>query len=245
MILKKVIAAIIIEIAYAVFTRTWLREHAQGVELELVISALRLVTAAAYWLLFRDLILSRPTRGNSLRSPLVLTGAAAVLAIPFLFRGWSPGGGLGTALVFALTSIVVGLREELLYRAVLINLLQPRVGLPGAVVLSTVLFLVYHYGALPVAALPITEVICMSLLLGIVYTHSGSLAFVIALHSLYDGIWFFGPYMAAPLPDVWRPVFLLTGLALVFMWGRQFGHAQAAVPADAAASRQRAKPVGS
>ena len=232
MILKKVLAAIVIEIAYAVFTRTWLREHSQGVELELAISALRLVTAAAYWLLFRDLILSRPTRRSSLRSPLVLAGAAVVLAIPFLFRGWEPGGGLGTALVFALTSIVVGLREELLYRAVLLNLLQPRVGLPGAVVLSTVLFLIYHYGALPVAALPIIEVTCMSFLLGIVYAYSGSLVFVAVLHSLYDGIWFFGPYLAAPMPDVWRPAFLLTGLALVLMWARQFGHAQAAAPAQ-------------
>jgi membrane protease YdiL (CAAX protease family) len=214
-----------------VFTRTWLREHAQGVELELAISALRLVTAVAYWLLFRHLILSRPTRRSSLRSPLVLAGAAAVLAIPFLFRGWSPGGGLGTALVFALTSVIVGVREELLYRAVLINLLQPRVGLAGAVALSTVLFLIYHYGALPVATLPIIEVICMSLLLGIVYAHSGSLVFVGALHSLYDGIWFFGPYLAAPMRDAWRPVFLLTGLMLVLMWVKQLGHAQTAVPA--------------
>jgi membrane protease YdiL (CAAX protease family) len=217
---KSIIAAIIVEVAYAVFTRTWLPKHAQGVELELAISALRLVTAGVYWLLFRDLILSRPARSHLLRSPLVLTGAAVVLSIPFIFRGWSPGGGLGTAVVFALTSIIVGLREELLYRAVLMNLLQPRMGVVGSVVLSTVIFLVYHYGALPVAALPAIEVVCMSLLLGIVYGYSGSLAFVVALHSLYDGIWFFGPYMAAPPPDVWRLPFLLTGLALVVVWAR-------------------------
>jgi membrane protease YdiL (CAAX protease family) len=141
-----------------------------------------------------------------------------VLAIPFLFRGWDPGGGLGTAVVFALTSVIVGLREELLYRAVLINLLQPRVGLHGAICLSTVVFLLYHYGALPLAALPAIEVVCMSLLLGIIYAYSGSLLFVIALHSLYDGIWFFGPYTTAPLPDIWRLPFLLSGLALIVLW---------------------------
>ena len=111
-------------------------------------------------------------------------------------------------------------RQDGIHRTLTINLLQPRVGLLGAVVLSTTPFLVYHYGELPVAPLPIIEVVCMSLLLGIVYAQSGSLLFVIALHSLYDGIWFFGPYVATPLLDVWRPLFLFTGLGLVLMWGR-------------------------
>src|SRR5688500_4860135 len=109
--IAKLVTALIIEIAYAVFTRTWLRAHLNGVELELATSAVRLVTAGAYWLMFRDVIMSRPARANALRRPLVLAGVATVLVIPFLFRGWSPGGGLGTAVVFALTSIVVGLRE--------------------------------------------------------------------------------------------------------------------------------------
>ena len=216
----RIVAAVVTEVAYAVLTRAWLPQHLRGVELELAISAFRLATAGVYWLLFRDVIFSRTKRAYLLRSPLVLTSAAVVLAIPLIFRGWNPGGGLGTAVVFALTSIIVGFREELLYRAILINLLQPRVGVLGAVVLSTVVFLVYHYGALPIAALPAIEVICMSLLLGIVYVYSGSLAFVVVLHSLYDGIWFFGPYIAAPPPDVWRLPFLLTGLALVVVWAR-------------------------
>lgn len=55
-------------------------------------------------------------------------------------------------------------------------------------------------------------------LLALIYTRSGSLFFVVALHSLYDGIWFFGPYLAAPLPDIWRPAFLLAALALVSLW---------------------------
>lgn len=107
-----------------------------------------------------------------------------------------------------------------MYRAVLINMLQPRVGVLGAILISTVLFLVYHYGALPLAPLPAIEVVCMSLLLGIVYTYSGSLLFVVALHSLYDAIWFFGPYVNPPLPDVWRPAFLFAGVALVVIWAR-------------------------
>lgn len=218
----KVFIAAIIEIAYAVFTRTWLREHLQGIELELVVTALRAATAVAYWLLFRNLILSRGRRTGSAKLPLVLAGAATALAIPFLFRGWSPGGGLGTALVFAFTSVVVGLREELLYRAVLLNLLEPKVGTPGALLLSTGLFVIYHYGALPVTVLAFTEVICMSLVLGLIYVKTGSLIAVVALHSAYDAVWFFGPYLDMPLPDTWRPAFLLTALALVFLGAWRF-----------------------
>lgn len=87
----RIVSAIIIEVAYAVFTRAWLPKYAQGVELELGISAVRLLTAGAYWLLFCDLILSRPTRNDSLRSPLVLASVAVVLAIPLLFRGRAAG----------------------------------------------------------------------------------------------------------------------------------------------------------
>jgi membrane protease YdiL (CAAX protease family) len=226
--LVKVGAAVIIEIAYALFTRTWLRAHFEGVALELLVSAVRVATAAAYWLMFRDLILSRRPRPGTLRHPLVLAGAAAALAIPFLFRGWSPGAGLGTAVVFASTSVIVGLREELLYRAVLFNLLEPRVGLAGTVVLSTVLFVVYHYGALPVAPLVIAEVAIMSLVLGLIYARSGSLLAVIALHSVYDGVWFFGPYLNPPLADAWRPAFLLAALVLVFLWLWRIGQAEPA-----------------
>jgi len=233
MIRAKVCAAVIIEIAYAVFTRTWLRQHAQGVELELLTSALRIVSAAAYWLMFRELVLGRPLYTASLRHPLVLAAAAAVLATPFLSVGWSPDGGLGAAVVFALTSVIVGVREELLYRAVLFNLLEPRMGLAGTVALSTGAFLVYHYGALPVAPPVIAEVVIMSVVLGLIYARSGSLLVVTAMHATYDGIECFGAYLNPPIPYSWRPAFLLMALVLVFLWLWRVGQARPPVSGDA------------
>jgi len=233
----KLAVAAALEIAYAIFTRTWLREHLQGAQLEVAVSACRVATIVVYWALFRELIQSRPKALASLQHPLVVAGIAVALAIPFLFQGWSPGGGFGTALVFALTSVVVGLREELLYRAVLINLLQPRIGVAGALFCSTALFIVYHYGALPVTWLALTEVTSLSLLLGLIYVRSGSLLTVVAFHSIYDGTWFFGPFRAIPLSDQWRPAFLLSALALVVAWWR-FG-AQQGAPADVLAPRAR------
>lgn len=116
---KKVTVAVIVEIGYAIFTRTWLSKHVQGTELELLTTALRIVTAGIYWFLFRELIAARSSATSSFRSPFLLASVVSVLAVPILFRGWSPGGGAGTAIIFALTSFVVGFREEILYRAVL------------------------------------------------------------------------------------------------------------------------------
>ena len=103
----KVILAAAVEVTYAVVTRTWLRQELDGAYLELAISAFRVATIVVYWGLFRDLVRSRATAPATLRHPLLVAGVAIALAIPFLFRGWSPGGGFGTALAFALTSVVV------------------------------------------------------------------------------------------------------------------------------------------
>ncbi len=218
----KVIIATVVELTYAVITRTWFRQHLDGVALELAVSAFRVATIVVYWGLFQGLVRSRAKASHALSHPLLVISVVIVLAIPFLFQGWSPGGGLGTAIVFALTSIVVGLREELLYRAVLLNLLQPRIGVVGALLCSTAIFIAYHYGAQPFTVLWLTECTCISLLLGLVYIRSGSLLTVAAIHALYDGIWFFGPYLNTPIPDVWRPVFLCSALAVVIAW-RRFG----------------------
>ena len=219
----KILVAVVIEIAYAVLTRGWLRSQLAGVELELVITVFRLVTAGAYWLLFRDLILGRYRSPGAMRHPLIITGVIVMLLIPFLFQGWDPGGGPFVSLVFALTSIIVGLREEMLYRAVLFNLLEHRIGTFRTLLVSTALFVVYHYGALPFTPLILTEIVCLSLILGLIYLKTGSLFIVIVLHSGYDAIWFFGPYIDMPLPDNYRPAFLVPALFLVFLGTWRFG----------------------
>jgi membrane protease YdiL (CAAX protease family) len=232
----RIIIAIALEVTYAVVTRTWLRQQLDGVHLELAVSAFRVAAIIAYWALFRELIRSRPGTPSTLRQPLLGAGVAVALAIPVVFHGTLPAGSFGTALVFALTSIVVGLREELLYRAVLLNLLQPRLGTAGALLCSTALFVVYHYGAFPLTWLAVTEVSCMSLLLGLVYVRSGSLFTVAVIHSIYDGLWCFGPYLNPSLPNAWRPMFLIPALALVLAWWR-FGALQSRPVAQAAGRR--------
>jgi hypothetical protein len=117
-----------------------------------------------------------------------------------------------------------------LYRGVLQNLLQRRLGLLRALLLlCTAAFLVYHHGALPLAMLPVIEVTSMSLLLGLVYAGTGSLLFVAAVHAFYDGIWFFGPYLSPPLPDDCRPLFLVGALAPIVVWAESCAGLQLAL----------------
>lgn len=233
---KRVVLAAAVEIAYAVFTRTWLTRHFHGIELELLITSIRIVTAVFYWNIFREVVRARTPSHSSLRQPFVWVGIVSVLAIPVLFRGWSPGEGIGTAMLFALTSFVVGFREELLYRAVVINLLQPRYGALGSLVISTVLFTAYHYGTWAFSWLIVAEIVGMSIILGLLFIYSGSLIAVAIIHGVYDAIWFFGPFLATPISDAWRLAFLLAGIVFVYLWATHVGQAAQVIRAAPAAA---------
>lgn len=216
----KVMIAVAVEIAYAAFTRTWLHQQLDGAYLELSVSAFRVVTIVVYWMLFRDLIGARPKALRTLYHPLFGASVLVAMVVPLVFQGWPPGGGIGTTVVFVLTSFIVGFREELLYRAVLLSLLQPRLGTVGALFCSTVLFVVYHYKAQPMTWLATTEIATMSILLGLTYIRCGSLGTVAVIHSVYDAIWFMGPLVKPALPDAWRPAFLVSAVFLGTLWWR-------------------------
>jgi membrane protease YdiL (CAAX protease family) len=219
-------AATIIEITYAVFTRTWLRAHSTGIALEIHISLLRCVSAVVYWFLFRDVISSRRLRRDHLTQPLMWLGIITVMVVPILFGNLQPD--RATEVVFALTSLIVGVREEFFYRGILQNIFTPRWGVVGAVMISNLLFTVYHFGAQPFFLHGIIEYFSMGCVMGFTYFITGSLWLPIALHSVYDAAWYFTPMIAKPLPSEWRIPFHLTGMVLLFACAT----ARRAVPAQ-------------
>ena len=96
---------------------------------------------------------------------------------------------LSAQLTFAATTIFVAVREELVYRYVLQNWLEgsllPKVSLVGSIVLTSVLFTLYHLGVQPFYAMP--WIFLASLLLGTIYIVSGkSLSLVIVCHFICD-----------------------------------------------------------
>jgi membrane protease YdiL (CAAX protease family) len=211
--------AAVLEIVYAVFTRTWLRAHFSGIELELWVTACRLLSFGAYCLLFRSL-LTEPRLAHPSRSwPWLGAGIALMLVVPSLFYGGYPDSAAYRT-VFALTSVVVGAREELLYRGVIQTLLARRLSFPLALIASNVVFVLYHYGAQPLHLVGITEIFAFGCLMGLIYRTTGRLLIPISLHAVYDALWSLGPLVTPPPSDYYRIPFQLVALYLVLIWTR-------------------------
>ena len=213
----KLLLAVGVEILYMISTRSWLNEFADGIELELYITGVRLLTAAIYWALFRDIILHRPVRNVSFQSPMLWIGIGAVCLVPILVGNWGLSG-YKTQFVFALTSIAVGIREEILYRGVLQTLIEKRLGWIWAIVLSNVVFTLYHYGAWEFTTSKVLELFFVGCFLGLLYRGTGSLIIAIVFHSIYDAIWCFTPYMEKPWHWAWGSVMQILAAALIFFW---------------------------
>jgi membrane protease YdiL (CAAX protease family) len=140
-----------------------------------------------------------------------------LLAVPPLVGSYdSPNA--TTQLVFAFTSVAVAFKEEVLYRGILQNMLEPRVGLVFALVVSNTVFALYHYGAQPFTLLSLTEIFTAGCILGLMYATSGSLMLVIAVHAVNDAIWSFTPLLSSPLPRPIGSALLIAALGLCVMW---------------------------
>jgi membrane protease YdiL (CAAX protease family) len=189
----------------------------QGVELELLTTAGRLISLVIFFLLFRQLIFSRTAEPSRALHPLALTAIALLLITPVAVGSYALPT-LTAQMVFALTSVAVAVKEEFLYRGVLQNLFESRLRVFGAVVLSNIVFTLYHYGAQPFTVLNLTEIFAAGCLLGLVYALSGSMLLVIGLHAVTDAIWSFTPILESPLPRPLGSVLLLTALGFCAMW---------------------------
>lgn len=213
----KIAFAIALEILYAVSTRVWLKPFLDGIALEFAITAVRLATAGIYWVLFRDLITSRTPQLATARSPLFVTAMLTLVLVPLLAGDW----GLPdrkTQLVFAATSIAVALREEILYRGVLQNLLQRRMHWFAAILTSNVLFTAYHYGAWPFTLHFVLEFFLVGSAMGFIYLATGSLALAVAAHAIYDALWCFTPLLDQPLAKPWGSGLEFIAFTLLALW---------------------------
>jgi len=212
-----------IETAYALVTRLCFPRYFSGIELELYTTAARLLTIPLYWSLFRPLIHRRSLQREAVRMPSLHFGIAALLLVPVVF-GNDDRPGFTIRVVFALTSFVVGLREELVYRAILQNLLEEKLGRFGAILLASTIFALYHYGsesALNYSLQRFLELFVFGCIFGLIYRISGSLLLVAILHSILDLIYAISPVVHRPFSragEGWSEVAVL----LIFLgWARE------------------------
>jgi membrane protease YdiL (CAAX protease family) len=214
----KILIAALVEFLYAVGSRTWLRNQAEGIEYELILTALRIVTIIIYAAMFRHLLLQRVRRESTHSSiVLLLPGLFSLFAVPLLFYGGYPEDP-ATRQIFAATSSVVSVREELLYRGVIQTLLERRFRFLPALLASNFLFVVYHIGAQPMTLVGIAEISTMGLVLGILFSRTGMLIVPIAVHALYDALWSLGPLMSNSINDRYRLLFFAMGISFVVVW---------------------------
>jgi membrane protease YdiL (CAAX protease family) len=214
---SKILLAVGLEIIYAISTRIWLKEYFGGIELELYVSGVRLFTAAIYWFLFRDIILSRSVVQNSSSKSIPLFGVGLIIIAPILTGNWGISGSQAQ-IVFAITSLAVGVREEILYRGVLQNLLEDRFGWILAIIISNIIFTLYHYGAWEFTTSKVIELFFVGCFVGLLYRGTGSLIVAIVFHTIYDAVWCFTPYLGIPWHWVWGSFIQITAAALLLLW---------------------------
>ena len=152
---------------------------------EIGLTIWRLVFVILYALLFLPMVRESLRKLSVPLHPVIV--GAAVLSIAAL-----PLGGYGarfdatTLQVFALTTFVVALREELFYRLILLGALEKLVHPVVAILASATLFVVYHFGAQPMTLVTISSMAAAGVLFGVIYQRTRSLLLVVILHAVFD-----------------------------------------------------------
>lgn len=158
-----------VELIYIALVRVLvLNFNASFISLELAWTALRLLSLFVLLALFRSIIWRASDRR---RFPAILIPISiAFLLIPLLV------GHLGipapAKYIFAATSLVVGLREEIAYRGILQRLIFDRHGLLIAILASNVLFVFYHFGTQPITVWGVFQWFAAGTILGMIYAAS-------------------------------------------------------------------------
>lgn len=212
---------IAVELVFVVLTRIVLAHYwTYSQEAELIRTLLRLVAVLIYWLLLREFITSKKLAPVDIVQFRVLFAFVLFLSVPLLVGDLSYMGP-GTKAVYVATSIVVALKEEIAFRALIQNLIAKRLGNGAAILLTTALFTAYHIGAIPLELFAYGQVVLASLLLGIVYVRTQSLWLVIWLHAIYDALWSLTSIATGPLLAYRYGLLLLVApVLLVFSWGK-------------------------
>jgi membrane protease YdiL (CAAX protease family) len=195
----------------------WLREHSAGcVAQEILWTAWRLPFAALYlWLFFADARAAGARRSMPWH-PLLL-GVLALDVVSLLFAGGEPGLDAACRSVFVLTTPVVALREELIYRVVVQSALERVFAAPVAILVSTFVFVAFHIGAQPMTLMSVVSLAAGGVVLGTIYQRTRNLWVVVFLHWLCDVIALF-PYSPNINPGWNLLANLLTMFGVMVWW---------------------------
>lgn len=210
---------IVVELIFIVLTRVVLSRYwTYSLDAELIRTPLRLLAVLAYWYFLREFIKSEHVTNRNLLQPALLFPLVLFLSVPILVGDLSYMTPM-TRVVYALTSIVVALKEEITFRALIQKLLAKRFGNLKAILITTLVFTAYHIGAVPLLLFPYGQVVIAGLVLGIVYARTQNLLLVVWIHTLYDALWSLTPVFSPPFPYSIGIAVLSISLLLILKWG--------------------------
>lgn len=213
----RLIIVAVTELFFMVATRVTIHHFPwTSVEAESIRTALRIGTALIYWWLMKPLILSRRPDLSSFRNPAIALALLLFLSIPILVGNYQLAGNV--AVLFAITSLPVGIKEEFLFRGIMQNLLVQRYGSLRGILITSLIFTLWHVGVWNPTVWTFSQIFFAGVILGAIYLRSGSILAVIVLHAVYDAIFSFTPYATIPLNENWGFIPLLGSVALVAYW---------------------------
>lgn len=212
------------ELCFVVATRLVIHYYDPwSFEAESIRTALRIATASIYWWLLRPLILSRRVNPSTFRSPLLIIGLLLFLLIPVLVGHYKLSPPLAILFAVASVPVAVAVKEEFLFRGIVQNLLAEKFGFVKSVLLTSMIFTAWHIGVWEPTVWTFSQIFLASILLGVLYVHSGSILAVIVIHTIYDALFSFTPLLSAPLNENWGLAPLLASVALVACWASSSG----------------------
>lgn len=176
------------EIAFMAATRILLAYFPDEIiAVELSRTGLRLLSAFMYWRLLPTLLRPRQGGQSALR-PTVVFGIVLIMMSAFLTGPVGSQMSAQAQWIFALTSIAVGIKEEIAFRALIQNLLVPRIGRAQAILVTMMLFTLFHVGVVPPLRHVYIHIALAGLFFGLVFEFTQRLWLVIALHALFDAV---------------------------------------------------------
>ena len=216
---QRLLVVVAVELLYMVGSRLAIHYYsAESFQAELIRTTLRIATALIYWQLMKPLILSKQVSFDTARVAPLVVGMLALFAIPVLVGNYALSTSL--ALLFALTSIPVAIKEEFLFRGIVQNLLESRYGQMRAVFYASVIFTAWHIGTWEPSVWIFSQIFFVGLVLGMVYIRTGSIWAAIVLHALYDAVFSFTPLVRPPLDQNWGFVPLAITVVAVSYWAQ-------------------------
>jgi membrane protease YdiL (CAAX protease family) len=209
---------VVCEIAYVISVRLLLGHfgHWSG-QVELYWSCLRVVSIAALIWLFRQLEPGKSERKTSV--PPQCLWASGIFLAPILAGEMNFQG--SDRYVFAATSLLVGVREELAYRGIAQRFLARKFGILPGLLISNLMFVGYHWGIQPFTLHYVLQIFLCGMIFGFVYHISGSIILAIALHAIYDAIDSFTPYFMPRMPDYVCTIVGVATLAALLLANRK------------------------